>query len=559
MQTLSRSLPGRYEQRGAAGDAGIVAIWVAMLSVVLFGMAAIAVDISRWYVEKERLQKATDAAALAGAVYLPGDYSGATSAAQALAARNGWTIDGDKVTFQVTRGARPTQLRVSMSSRVSNAFGALVGIPTTTVSTTAVAEFSGPVPMGSPCNVFGREDMEALVSGGGQGSYSSSNCRSAGSYWANVSGTNVNKARGDGYAARWCTAPDDGVGIDGCDRINPSGTSPGTNLDYDSNGYVYMVRVKKSGTLRLQGYDVGWVATGDHCDDGNLVGVSATNSYVTTSAEAGTRYASGDSAFCTGDTQMTLPEGDNSTVHTIVTVRRPSSSVWNPLEGQVACVLDLPGWNLSTPVSALRTSGTGNLLARTYHRWAELCPSTLSVTAGQDWSIQIQTIGGGGQNRFALRAAMTGGATAADVSIFGAGKVSLFNNVPAGTSTFNVLRLDSGAAKHTLAISFFDLGDATAPVNVTVLQPDSNSPFSGCRGIGPTSGSLSGCTVTTRSSTHGGRWQVVQIPIASTYTCSDDRDEAKCWVRVRLSTTSGQSDTTTWAASLDGDPVRLVE
>jgi len=49
------------------------------------------------------------------------------------------------------------------------------------------------------------------------------------------------------------------------------------------------------------------------------------------------------------------------------------------------------------------------------------------------------------------------------------------------------------------------------------------------------------------------------VPIDSGYRCSDDRDPATCWVRVRLTTPAAQQDTTTWRAELEGDPVRLVE
>lgn len=547
-------------RRRLGSDQGIVAIWTALLAVVLFGMAAIAVDISRWYVEGQRLQKAVDAAALAGAVLLPGDPADASIAARTLAERNGWDIDGTTVTYQDGAGSRPSQMRVTMSSTVENGFGAMLGVPTKTITRTAVAEYAGPAPMGSPCNVFGREDMEAELPSGSQGEVASSNCDSAGSYWANIAGTDVNKARGDAFGASWCTKPDDGRGIDGCDRVDSSGVSPGHNKEFDAGGYVYMVRVTHSGTLDLQGYDLGWVATGDTCTDGNLVGVSSTNTYVETAAEASRRYGRGSSPFCTGDTQMARPEGDGGAVVTRVTVREPSSSPWNPLGGDVRCTLDLPGWPLSTPRAALSGSTADNrLLQSVYHRWADLCPVSLYARAGEDWSIQVQTVGGGGQNRFALRANLTAGGDPADVSIFGAGRVSLFNNVPAGTSAFNVVRLDSGAANRVLSLEFFDLGDATDPVTVTVLAPDSDSPMVGCAGAGPTSGPLAGCSVTTRSSTHGGRWQVVQIPIPSTYACSDDRDQAKCWVRVRLSTGAAQADTTTWSASLSGDPLRLVE
>ena len=54
---------------------------------------------------------------------------------------------------------------MTISRPVSNFFSPIIGIATTDLSRTGVADFAGPVAMGSPCNLFGREDMEGLVSG----------------------------------------------------------------------------------------------------------------------------------------------------------------------------------------------------------------------------------------------------------------------------------------------------------------------------------------------------------------------------------------------------------
>ena len=102
---------------------------------------------------------------------------------------------------------------------------------------------------------------------------------------------------------------------------------------------------------------------------------------------------------------------------------------------------DPPGWNRETPADALQTD---DLLARTYHRWTNIlqggltpggtpCANTLNVTAGDDYSIQVETVGGGGQNRFSLRASLGSRAANTGVSIFAVDRVSLFNNVPAGS------------------------------------------------------------------------------------------------------------------------------
>jgi len=498
---------------------------------------------------------------------------------------NGW--DPTKVTVQKAAGARPSQFRVTMSSTVNNPFGAVLGVPTTTITRTAVADYASPVPMGSPCNLFGSEPP--AWGGTGQGPEASSDCAGTGSYWMNIAGKNTNKARGDGYASGYCTKPDAGS-IDNCapaEYTNPGAGQTPNNTDYPTvgeQGYTFIVRTKAAGTLQLEGYDIGWVATGDQCTDNYpiLNGARPTNNFVTTAAEANERYKKAGGSHCTGDSSMSGREGDESTVKTIVTVRQPSPDPGNPLAGAEICTLTLPGWDRNTPLSALTGPGGGasdQLLKRTFHRWANLteaeagftsgpgCSPNLAVGANQDYSVQIRTEGGGGQNRFALRAKLSG--SNANVSIFAASRVSLFNNVNAGTSHFKALRLNSSSAGRTLVVRLFDLGDATAPVDARILQPDSatvggvpldsNAPFANCVGAGPKNGPLTNCSVVTTASTNGGKWQEIAIKIPIDYACTADSDQSKCWVRIRLNTTSGQNDTTTWSARLDGDPVRLVE
>jgi Flp pilus assembly protein TadG len=566
----------------AGSDRGIVAIWTAILMVVFLGMAAIAVDISRWYVEIARLQKTADAAALGGAVFMPGNLSSADDTARALVLANGY----DPAQAATAAGEKPSQLKVSVTSTVENPFGAVLGTPTTTITRSAIADYASPVPMGSPCNVLGSEPASAGATG--QGPVASGNCTGVGSYWVNIAGANTNKARGDGYSSGYCTQPDDGVGIDNCSPSqvpNPGGGRAFNNADYDPNGYVFMARTKATGTLTLEGYDIGWVATGDRCEEYPIMqGARPRNTFVTTQAEADQRYARGANPYCTGDSSMSGREGDDSAVRTIVTVRQPSADLWNPLSGDVICTLTLPGWDRTTAVSALTgTGGSGSdqLLKRTFHRWTPLTQSTAGFTSGpgcngtgtiavqanKDYSVQIRTEGGGGQNRFGLRARLSGGNE--NVSIFAQSRVSLFNNVNAGTSNFKALRLDSSAAGRTLVVRLFDIGDATNPVNVRVQRPDSasldgvpldpNTAFTGCVGTGPVTGNLTDCGVTATASRNGGRWQQIAIPIPSTYRCDADANQERCWVRIRLTTSAAQADTTTWSASLAGDPVRLVE
>lgn len=532
-------------------ETGVVAVWFALLVVSLFGMAAMAVDYSYWYVESERLQKAADAAALSGAVLMPSDPTGAGEQGRRTAESNIGAIDGTATTYASQVGDLPTQLRVTLTRRFDNFFAGALGLPATTITRDATAEYSGPIPMGSPCNVLGHRVP-------GQPDWSNSHCQQTGNVWAVISGPHVNKARGDAYAAAWCLQPDDGRGIDGCDRTGTL-ARPGRNLEYSSQGYAYIVRTRSAGALRLEGFDLGFVTQGHACDKnpGLTRPPHPRNRYVTSQADANARYAAGVSAYCAGDTgSRSDTAGTNKPVRTVVTVRAPSATPWAPFDGPAVCVLDLPGRGSGTPRSALAPGGD-DLLQRTYHRWADLCGRSLTALPGQDWVIQVRTTGGGAQNVYGLRASMAGHND--DVELFPAERMSLLTSLPGGISYTKFLRLGSGAAGHTLTIRGFDLGDAVLPVTVTAIQPDADVPYQGCVGAGPVAGPLRNCAVTTTKQKNGGRWQAISVPIPSDYACRDDLDHGACWLRLKFQTAGDQDDTTTWTAALEGRPVRIVE
>ena len=73
--------------------------------------------------------------------------------------------------------------------------------------------------------------------------------------------------------------------------------------------------------------------------------------------------------------------------------------------------------------------------------------------------------------------------------------------------------------------------------------------------LGSTCG-ISGAT----SSTYNGKIQTISVPIPSTYNCNSTQ-AGGCWVRVqlKLDSSGSTSDTTTWSASIDGDPVRVIK
>ena len=118
-----------------------------------------------------------------------------------------------------------------------------------------------------------------------------------------------------------------------------------------------------------------------------------------------------------------------------------------------------------------------------------------------------------------------------------------------------------------MSLSLFDIGDAAggSTGTLTVVPPlDSNvgTYFSLCT-ASSTSFSpaidTSKCALTNVSSTnYQGRWVTINIPIPSTYTCTD-ASVSGCWFRINYLFTGGVNDVTSWTAVLGGDPVRIVK
>ena len=545
-------------------ERGFAAVLVALLFPVVFlACAALSVDTARWYVEAENVQSAVDAAALAGVVWMPGDFDNAKSAALAVAKNNGFDAASPNLTVRVEHGEKASQLKVTISSRISNAFGSAIGTPTTVVSRSAVADYAGGLSMGSPCNDFG-SDPDSAAAGG-----VSTNCSDAGDFWANVGGPKSDKGSGDAYQNGACPSK-----YDGCTAAG------GTNTDYDPNGYLYEVTVAKAvSNFRLEAFDPALIHVGDHCAS-NLSGAAGLSAANTPGvADPATRYVSGDGKYCTGDNAFAASNdatlGFTNQVNTSFTVRAmgsdsdPSRPLTWPAMDTSTCpgARTYPGYDgpLKTALD-VSSPGYQKDVADTFRRWVTLC-SNSSVQAGTTLAIQVKTNGLGfdlaaGHNRFALRAySATSPSSNNDIAISAFNKMAVYANVKNGSSRFFLTRLPSSAAGQMLNVSLFDIGDLGGASGTLkfVAPAESGITFSNCRAAGKVTGTVPDCTFTANS-TFNGRWQQVYIPIPGNYTCSDALATG-CWVKLYYDfpLAGSPNDTTSWAASVDGQPVRLVQ
>ena len=140
---------------------GQTLVLFALSSVLIIGMVAVVIDVAWFWTNEQAMQKAADAGALAGAVYLPGNVSGAYTAALAEAKKNGYINGQNGVTVTPQQDAQNRrQLNVTIRGPVQAYFAQVFcAIASCTHSinetVTAKAEFTLPVPMGSPQNYYG--------------------------------------------------------------------------------------------------------------------------------------------------------------------------------------------------------------------------------------------------------------------------------------------------------------------------------------------------------------------------------------------------------------------
>ncbi len=149
--------PTRLTRRSAKGQA--MAIF-ALVSVLLFVVAGLAVDAGTSYLTSNQLERAAAAAALAGVAYLPGDQPDAINAALVEAARDGFTNTGTGGTScsgqsypspcVLASFPQTNEMKVQISVSVSTIFLRLVGFGNHTVVRSETAEYLPPISLGQP-------------------------------------------------------------------------------------------------------------------------------------------------------------------------------------------------------------------------------------------------------------------------------------------------------------------------------------------------------------------------------------------------------------------------
>ncbi len=576
-------------------------VWMALTLVTLTAFAGLGLEYSRWNNLSTRIQKAADAAALAGAIFMPENVGNkAFNTAKTTASFNGFTDGTAGVTIATAPGKLPNQLKVTISVPTHNPWGQLVNYNSTTIIRSAVAEYQLPQNLGSPANTYGNDPESALPQP---------------QFWGNIFGPSSVKEKGDAIQS---VGPSANTTL--CSST-PDNCAGGVNKDYDANGYFYGIDVPAgaSGALNVQVFDPAFVHVGDNCGGSDADALASLNAAATLTAAAipgypagptpAVRYASAASSpYCTGDNWY----GDNGNTlnpWTVWTLRAPDVSSWDPTNNPIVCQAEFPGVfpersndlpNGTVDAQHLKallqlsTTYAGTNPARSFasffRQWVQIC-SVASPIQGT-YFLQVQTAKkisglatpiGGGSNRYAVRLGLGANfASSNNLKLYGNQKMGIYANATGADTRFYLTRVLPGEAGHTLILNFFDTGDASAPGAISVLPPpDSNvtgGTFPNCEFTKPPGNSTGppwgtfiatspGCQVTGVSNTdsspgpnYNGQWVTYEVPIPDDYTCVDT-DPLGCWTRLRFTYPAGTnvSDTTTWSAFMLGDPVRLIQ
>jgi hypothetical protein len=549
-----RRMLARLRRRGLEQGGYIAIVTAITVPTVFLGCAAVAVDTANWYANERDMQKAADAAALAGVPYLPYDFTSAKARALAVAKFNGYTPDSD-TTVTVSLGARDTQLKVTITDHVGNAFGKFIGVPNAYLSRSATADYQGPQPMGSPCNTFGNEPTSGTAgssptpAGTAKGTTPFPNCTTAPQFWGNIEGPQTGKLQGDEYQTKNCENKTHT--IDGC--------AGNTNSEYLEFGYVFVVKVQAAAVntpVKLQLYDPEFANTSSDCNflpdstDSLWSGSGNANPYVT-KADAKNRYSDDGTTFktfCTGDQFPRTDTSISSTPSPVTTsfVLRQQNDSQDPTKAPVQsdtggspCIKQYAGytpnytsgspnfpWSSKTLTSG--QTGYNAELASVFHNWTSFC--TFTPKAAGDYYLQVRsnvslggtctgttfkicsgntaaaadtgnTVTGEGSNAFAIRA-VTNAGLETSVAVAGYSHMPISINADTATGTFNLIRVLPGAAGHFIQFSYFDAGDSSSssgqvkvlvPADATGTIKSTPFPGGGCTAIG---GSAGASTVT---------------------------------------------------------------
>ncbi len=544
---MGERLRGRDDDHGRA-DAGYAMALAALILIPLLLIAGLAVDVGAWHATGTSIQRAADAASLAGVTFLPRGPDEAISRARAVAAQNGYTDGVDGVTVLVE--PRPEQkLKVTITDNsVPRYLTSVVG-GDIQITRSSTAQYILPVALGSPRNFLGTHRLMGIPP---------INALSLDeNYWLAMSGYCASKEQGDRIGPfSDANFPSSGF------QCNPGSNGVIANDEYRDAGYFYAVTVPDgyAGSLAIQAYDLPYCG-----------GLGPSNDF---------RPNDRTGAF---DLDWTIR--DNNSLNPLDATEIVSGS----LNG------DNPTDCATTQDGSRECTGSAWALCwRTLHTMnAPVDPGIyfIQLSAQPDLSSTLQ-----GTNQFALRAKSgptftpcTADSTegpplysANCPNVFGIEHLGVYAGLGASQASFFLADIGPEHNGKTMEITLWDSGEGAdkiqildpngAPVGFdwTILCQDVTNPP--CISEADPSGGRSGTAPAVPGldvsltgpqpgpnrlspSKYNDRHIRIEIPLPADILAAYS---GRTWWKIQYTTGGQPTDRTTWSVIVKGDPVRLV-
>jgi hypothetical protein len=575
--TISRNTEDRHHRNRSveSSERGFVTVTTAIVLTLLLMCAALALDVAIWFSRGNELQRAADAAALAGVVKMPDEVS-ARNAAVEIAAKN--KISAANVNVSADPNA-PRELKVTITDpNVSSFFGRFVssGIA---LNRSASAEYVPKIELGSRLNALGTGNLPGWAPSGGTQNF-----------FLAINGKCTAREDGDLYASAF----DGNRLVDGtirCDSVNGL-----KNLEYRTESATEIGALNQASYTYIVDIPCPTALVAGACTTPIHGRIDAWNPYFDNS---------NNRAGGVVDTNV-VDATVNPALHATA-----GFETWFRIRD-----------NYGNPVPSF--SGVGVELAKTYptctncaivnNEWSNM----FNVNRAGKYRIDVSTVGAAGQaygsNAFSLRVwtDQTGPAlctTAPCPTIAGQSTMSVYANASGGSTDLYLARLSPARYYRgkKVQVLLFDPGEGARSIQilradpVTGYQPfpfryrttksglalgsdvtnasipDNGIPLSAAvtelpvDEVGTTLSPATrqapwwGTNPPANDTIYNGRMVSVEVQIPPTYgcvantiPCVEDPLPEDGWWKIRYNTNADEvSDRTTWSVRMFGDPVHL--
>lgn len=518
-------------------ELGYVLPMTALLLVPLMLFAALATDVGAWYVRADQTQRAADAAALAGTVWLP-DQAAATSVAIDVAARNGFrdpswvAINGgtSNATVSIPGFTSEGGLIVEIITDTPSYFGSLV-LDSIQIEREAVAAVSPAIQLGNPSNGLGTGNLDSSELG-----------IPPDGVWLSLNGWCQDHRQGDPISVGFYGA--DEAGGEYWNACNTANLGPNPTLDPD--GYTFVVDVPTgAGQVAIEIFEPGLCSDPDSSD-------------LIYSAEDAT-YSSGPRlnfrVFANDNTELYHQDNLSGTPVVETLFSNSDCAGGSGAGGRWYSLYTIPSgsaaegrWYIQANVRAVSTERQLNSFAIRARPTADtlLCSSMTDPTCPDLYALEWLSV---------FRPDFGGGAGAgqpaefflAEISDLYAGKAVEVRMFDPGEGMNNVQFLDPAGNEVDFDFRLANCSVGLLCSNPAVWPETTDTSADSCSGVP--------CLDVTNSRFQD-QWIVITSTLDGTYTCGSN-----CWWKVRYTPESSGSvtDRTTWSVRVIGDPVHLTE